>query len=171
VQPRDGRLPPFKTPVEDDEMVTIANHDAWLILSQTRLFNLALRHKSQSDYINLAAWLLMEVGTCPVVLRRLRKQLDGYHVHQIGQVEMPCAKLGIVEPVTWAIAELLSSESFKEDRGAWVQGAIEADNLPLLGRVTQALRHLQKVQGLGEWASEMLRLHCDPKWEHHPSFH
>jgi len=52
-----------------------------------------------------------------------------------------------------------------------VQEAIEADNLPLLGRVTQALGHLQKVQGLGEWASEMLRVHCDPKWEHHPSFH
>jgi len=168
VQPRDGRLPSFKTPVEDDEMMTIANHDAWLILSQTRLFNLAFRLKGQSDDINVAAWLLMEVGTCPVVLRRLRKQLDGYHVHQIGQVEMPCGEMGIVEPVTWAIAELLSSESFKGERDAWVQEAIEADNLPLLGRVTQALRHLLNVQGLGEWASEMLRVYCDPKWEHHP---
>lgn len=171
VQSHDGRLPPFKIPVDDDEMVTIANNDAWLILSETRLYNLVFRHKSQSDYVNVAAWLLMEVGTCPVVLRRLHKQLDGYHVHQIGRVEMPCAEMGIVEPLTWAIAELLSSESFKNERDSWVQEATEMQNLPLLGRVTQALRHLQKVQGLGEWASEMLRLHCDPKWDDHPSFH
>ncbi|MET4730668.1 hypothetical protein ABIE09_004488 [Lysobacter enzymogenes] len=171
VQPRDGRLPPFKAPVEEDEMRAIASHDAWLILSQTRLFNLAFRHKNMSDDVNVAAWLLQEVATCPVVLRRIRKQMDDYHVHQIGEVEMPCAKLGIVEPVTWAIAELLSSEFFKDERDAWVLEAIRADNLPLLGRLTQALKHLQKVEDLGEWASEMLKIHCNPKWEHHPSFH
>ncbi|WP_204273114.1 hypothetical protein, partial [Stenotrophomonas maltophilia] len=123
------------------------------------------RSKGHSNLMNAAAEILLEVGTCPVMLRRPGEQAEEFHFHNVGSTEVPCSDMGIVEPVTWAIAELLSGRPFRDGRDAWVKRAAESDSVPLLARVTQALQHLRQVAGHSEWAETMLRDHCQPNWK------
>jgi hypothetical protein len=169
VQPRHGRRPALRVPVGAEELIAIANLDPWLMLSQTGLFELAFTD-GDGELMNVAGWLLMQLGTCPVVLRRPSKHLEGYHVHEIGDSEIPCFGMGIVEPVTWEIVELLSNNVTGIDRDGWVQEAVHSGSLPLLGRVTNALRHLKQVEGLSAWADRLLDDHCEAVWKEY-SFH
>ncbi len=165
VRPRSDRSKEYKVKLDDHEMPTIADQHAWLILSQTRLFNVLVGSKGHSNLRNAAAEILLEVGTCPVMLRRPGEQAEEFHFHNVGSTEVPCSDMGIVEPVTWAIAELLSGRPFRDGRDAWVKRAAESDSVPLLARVTQALQHLRQVAGHSEWAETMLRDHCQPNWK------
>ena len=144
--------------------------DGWLILSQLRPWNVLIRDQD-GELWSIAAWLLMEIGTCPVVLRRPSKELEDFHTHDIDGGEMSCMRNGIAEPVTWAIAELLGQDVPGVDRDAWVHEAAASDSLPLINRLGQALSHLANVGGTSEWAEAMLQQEVRPAMRKHPQFH
>jgi Type I restriction enzyme R protein N terminus (HSDR_N) len=144
--------------------------DGWLILSQLRPWNVLIRDQD-GELWSIAAWLLMEIGTCPVMLRRPSKELEDFHTHDIDGGEMSCMRNGIAEPVTWAIAELLGQDVPGVDRDAWVHEAAASDSLPLINRLGQALSHLANVDGTSEWAEAMLQQKVRPAMRKHPQFH
>lgn len=144
--------------------------DGWLILSQLRPWNVLIRDQD-GELWSIAAWLLMEIGTCPVMLRRPSKELEDFHTHDIDGGEMSCMRNGIAEPVTWAIAELLGQDVPGVDRDAWVHEAAASDSLPLINRLGQALSHLANVGGTSEWAEAMLQQEVRPAMRKHPQFH
>lgn len=157
-------------PVDEDELTAIASMDGWLILSQMREFRVAFEYED-SGLVNLAAPLLMEIATCKEVLRRPGQDLEGFHTHEIEGGVLSCSKNGIAEPVTWAIAELLSNDVPGVDREAWVREAAESGSFALVNRLGQALTHISKIQGFEQWAGEMLEKHLRPAVAAHPMFH
>ncbi len=144
--------------------------DGWLILSQLRPWNVLIRDQD-GDLWSVAAWLLMEIGTCPVMLRKPSKELEDFHTHDIDGGEMSCMRNGIAEPVTWAIAELLGHDIPGVDRDAWVREAAASNSLPLINRLGQALSHLANVGGTNVWAEVMLQQEVRPAMQNHPQFH
>lgn len=164
VRPRKNRSREFKIALDSQDIPTLTDNDAWLILSQTRFFNV-VGSAGISHSVDADASVLLKVGTCPALLRRPREQAEEFHYLNIGTSELPCPGMGMVEPVTWAIAELLSSNAFRDGRDAWVKQAAGAGSVPLLARVTQALQHLRRIEGHVEWADTMLKDHCQPNWK------
>ncbi|CAB1369105.1 type I restriction enzyme HsdR N-terminal domain-containing protein [Denitratisoma oestradiolicum] len=167
---RDILSPPFTVDLDEEDLVAVANIDGWLILSQLRPFNLAFCNQD-GDLLNVAAWLLLEIGSCPVVLRRPGKELEQFHTHAIDHGEMSCLKNGIAEPVTWSITELLVQDIPGVDREAWVREAAATGSLPLINRLGQALSHISNVAGRSEWAEQMLEQVYRPALQGHPQFH
>ncbi|NHF68424.1 type I restriction enzyme HsdR N-terminal domain-containing protein [Xanthomonas hortorum] len=165
VRKRNDRSRDLKIKLDDQEMPTMADQSAWLILSQIPPFNIFGDFKRQSQYVKAAAAVLMEVGKCPAILHRPRDQLDEYHTLQVGTVQVPCPGMGMVEPVTWAITETLLSTAFRDERDAWVRVAAESGSVPLLARATQALQHLMHIEGHAEWAETVLNDYCQSNWK------
>ena len=155
---------------EEDEPSAIADMDGWLILSQMREFRIAFEHED-GELVNLAVPLLMEVGKCKEVLRRPGQDLEGFHTHEIDGGVLSCARNGIVEPVTWAIAELLSNDVRGVEREEWVRAAADSGSFALVNRMSQALTHLSATQGSGQWAGDMLEKYVRPTVAAHPMFH
>ena len=155
---------------EEEELTAVSSMSGWLILSQMREFRLALVDETETLQ-NIAAPLLLELGTCSEVLRRPGRNLEGFHTHEIKGGEISCFKNGIAEPVTWAISELLVNDVPGVDRDAWVQEAAKSGSVPLVNRLGQALTHISKLEQIGVWAKEMLEMHYKPALVEHPQFH
>lgn len=168
---RGGGAPPVKVEVDEDEdLTTVSAMDGWLILSQMREFRLAFADENEA-LTNVAVSLLLELGTCAEVLRRPSRNFEGFHTHQIEGGEMSCFKNGIAEPVTWAIAELLTHDIPGVDRDAWVQEAAKSGSAALVNRLGQALTHISRLQDLNSWAQEMLDTYYKPALAQQRQFH
>jgi hypothetical protein len=101
--------------------------------------------------------LLLEVGVCPVPLLRATKIGLGHLVHDLGDLgEVLCQDNGVIEPVTAAMAELLSRPWDQRDH--WIETALQAHSLPLLQRVMIALRaaRLRSHPDCVGWANAVL---------------
>lgn len=167
---RRGAASPAKRIEFEEFPFTVGGLDGWLILSQLRPWNVRIGCQEEG-YRSVAAWLLMEIGVCPVVLRKPSKEFEGFHTHDIDNGEMSCMRNGIAEPVTWAIAELLMHDIPGVDRDAWVHEAATSNSVPLINRLGQALSHLAIVSGTSEWAEKMLVQVLRPAMHGHPQFH
>lgn len=161
---------PVQVEVDDEDLTTMTSMDGWLILSQMREFRLAFVDNDEG-ISNVAATLLLELGTCPMVLRRPSRDLEGFHTHEIDGAEMSCFRNGIAEPAVWAMSELLLHDIPGVDRDAWVQAAAASDCPPLVHRLGLALTHIAKLQGKSEWAADMMDRFYRPAWSALPSFH
>ena len=85
--------------------------------------------------------ILLEVGACPIVLRRPTSVpgLDAVLTHEVpGHGSIVCHKAGIVEPVTLSIFRFLISEGLASED--WLGQAVRQGSLPLLARIDIALR-------------------------------
>jgi hypothetical protein len=86
--------------------------------------------------------ILLEVGTCPIVLRAVGADPDMSAVatHHTPEGEVVCEKAGLVEPITVAIFKFLgAADSLAED---WLDEAVTRNSLPLLMRLHTALDQL-----------------------------
>lgn len=162
IRQRGGSAQPVKVEIEEDEeLTTLSNMDGWLILSQMREFRLVLEDEND-ELLNIAAPLLLELGTCPEILRRPSQNLEEIHTHPIEGGQISCFTDGIAEPVTWAISELLIRDIPGVNRDAWVEKAAGTCSVPLVNRLEQALSHISKIQHMNDWAQEMLERHYRP---------
>jgi hypothetical protein len=105
---------------------------------------MVIDREDQTHRIDLP--LLGKVGTCPHVLRRPDTLMQGHGVltHQIkGYGEVVCHAAGIVEPITFSLFKMLSTEGREQE--AWIQDALDEGSLALLTRVDIALREMAKL--------------------------
>ncbi|MGF1623103.1 MAG: hypothetical protein ACFCUR_21165 [Rhodomicrobiaceae bacterium] len=138
----DGQL--LRIPADQVEQGNTMHADihGWLILSHlcTRPF----AQEDQDGYLErLDMAILLEVGACPMVLRRpgpnaLERGILTHHVSGTGS--MVCRDAGIVEPITLSIFHFLSWDA--ENAEEWVEEAAHREALPLLTRINIALREL-----------------------------
>jgi hypothetical protein len=170
---RHGSVISEPIPIEDgdDEMVRFASFDPWMILSQLRAYGLLLESE-EGHQVNLASTLVFSLASCPVILRKPGKAIDELHSHTFDDVEVSCYSNGMIEPVTWSIAELFSNTTIMGvDRDEWVSQAVASDSYPLINRMAQALNHVSQLEGHSEWAQRMLDDHCLPALRAQPFFH
>ena len=127
---------------------------AWMILGQlARLPMAAVGDDSQ----RMDAWILLNIGQCPFPLLRANEEA-GHLVHDLGaRGRVLCHHHGPIEAATQAMADLFSRPWMHAD--AWVNAAIETGALPLLSRLTIALRtvQLRNLPYLSEWADVALK--------------
>lgn len=158
---RGSEAEPVKIEIDDDnELTKISSMDGWLILSQ--MTQCLVLIDEDGEVFNASAPLLLELGTCPEILRRPGRNLEGFHTHEIEGCTISCFQNGIAEPVTWAITGLLVNDIPGVDRNAWVKEAANRGSAPLTNRLGQALTHISKLQGMEAWAKEMLENYYKP---------
>ena len=158
-------------PIEvGEEPTAVSDMDGWLILSQLQEFRVALQDED-GHLFNLAAPLLLTLGTCREVLRRPGRELEGFHTHEIDDGVLSCPNNGIAEPITWAIARLLTHKVPGIDREAWVREASQSGSHALINRLGQALKHASNLQNSKLWAEKMLEEYWKPAFKALPEFH
>jgi hypothetical protein len=100
----------------------------------------------------------MNIGQCPFPLLRTNEEGLGHLVHDLGNHgRVLCHDQGPIETATQAMADLFSRPWTHAD--AWVNAAIETESLPLLHRLTIALRSvkMRNIPDLSEWADVTLK--------------
>jgi hypothetical protein len=128
----------------DEDPALMGNSHAWLILSLLAGQRVAIKRDGELYRIDLA--LLGKVGSCPHVLRRPDNLLGGRGVlnHRIrGYGEVVCHAAGIVEPITFSLFKMLSTEGCQQE--GWIQDALDENSLALLARIDIALRETAKL--------------------------
>jgi hypothetical protein len=104
------------------------------------------------------AWILLNIGKCPFPLLRANEEGLGHLVHDLGdRGRVLCHDQGPIEAATQAMADLFSRPWTHADE--WVSAAIETGSLPLLHRLTIALRtvQLRNIPVLSDWADLALK--------------
>ena len=133
----------------------LGNTAAWMILGQlARLPTATVGDDSQ----RMDAWILLNIGQCPFPLLRANEEGLGHLVHDLGDHgRVLCYDQGPIEAATQALADLFSRPWIHADE--WVDAAIENGSLPLLHRLTIALRavQLRTIPDLSEWADVTLK--------------
>ncbi|HBO2483045.1 TPA: type I restriction enzyme HsdR N-terminal domain-containing protein [Pseudomonas aeruginosa] len=131
------------------------NATAWMILGQLASLPAAM---VGDDSQRMDAWVLLNIGQCPFPLLRANEEGLGHLEHDLGnRGRVLCQDQGPIEATTQAMADLLSRPWTHADE--WVDAAIEADSLPLLHRLTIALRTVQmrNIPDLSDWADVVLK--------------
>ena len=84
---------------------------------------------------------------------------------------MVCHEAGIIEPITLSIFRYLMRDGAAA--GDWIDAAIAADSMPLLGRIHIALLQASSSANkeLATWAGEMLTLKVLPAFKLFPALH
>lgn len=133
----------------------LGNTAAWMILGQlARLPTATVGDDSQ----RMDAWILLNIGQCPFPLLRANEEGLSHLVHDLGdRGRVLCHDQGPIEAATQAMADLFSRPWTHADE--WVDAAIENGSLPLLHRLTIALRTVQirTIPDLSEWADVTLK--------------
>lgn len=136
----------------------IADVGSWLILSHLASRRFIVASKDSNRQARVDPLLLLEIGTCPYVLRGSQNDFkkNTILVHEVpGHGSIVCHKRGIVEPVTMAISRLLAADD--PDATAWVLRAVELKSFPLLMRVLIALQQIGSAYSArAKWAKQML---------------
>ncbi|MCI0623537.1 MAG: type I restriction enzyme HsdR N-terminal domain-containing protein [Acidobacteria bacterium] len=145
----------------------------WLILSHLAAVPLGVEIPGEPEPARLDEPLLLEVGQSSVILSRPDGGQDfkAVPVHDIaGHGSIVCHQAGIVEPITWALVKYFIRRG--PDASAWIDEAITKESMPLLARISVALR---QVAGLadtrGEWARTKLSDRVDPAFAAFPIHH
>ncbi|WP_438307881.1 type I restriction enzyme HsdR N-terminal domain-containing protein [Burkholderia pseudomallei] len=131
------------------------NTTAWMILGQLARLPTAM---VGDDNQRMDAWILLNIGQCPFPLLRANEEGLGHLVHDLGdRGRVLCHDQGPIEAATQAMADLFSRPWTHADE--WVNAAIETGSLPLLHRLTIALRtvQLRNMPDLSDWADLALK--------------
>lgn len=139
---------------------TYGNATAWMILGQfARLPTAVVGDDSQ----RMDAWVLLHIGQCKLTLLRANEEGLGHLEHDLGNGgRVLCQDQSPIEAATQAMADLLSRRWAHADD--WVDAALKTGSLPLLHRLTIALRtvRVRSIPRLSEWADEKLTQHVLP---------
>lgn len=151
----------------------IADMSSWLILSHLALRPFEMRTPDGNGRERVDPLLLLEIGTCPHVLRGPQNdpEQNAVLVHDVpGHGSIVCHKFGVVEPVTLAIVRLLGSNWV--DAGDWINVAIGLGSFPLTMRVYTALQHVASISpAKAQWAKKMLERVVEPALHGFPLLH
>jgi hypothetical protein len=117
------------------------NIHSWLILSHFAGCPSAIEKNGQID-ARVDPMVLLDVGTCPIVLRAVSADLEmsAIMTHDIPEGEVVCEQVGIVEPITLSIWRYLGSTGPEAED--WLEEAVERNSWPLLMRLHIALDQL-----------------------------
>jgi hypothetical protein len=153
----DGRRQVIARDPDSDDQSLMSNLQPWLILSHLAGQRMAFERDGKMQRVDYS--LLVEVGTCPHLLRRPDTDFEGPGVptHEIpGYGEVVCHAAGIVEPITLSLFKMLSSEA--EAAEGWLRAAVERNSLAMLCRLDIALREIAKLGDAAkrDWAKRML---------------
>ena len=117
------------------------NIHSWLILSHLAGRPLGVEKDGQID-ARVDPMILLEVGTCPIVLRAAGADLEmsAIMTHEIPGGAVVCEKVGIVEYITLSIWKFLASAGSQAEN--WLEEAVDRNSWPLLMRLHIALDQL-----------------------------
>ena len=151
----------------------IADMSSWLILSHLALRPFEMGTPDGNGRERVDPLLLLEIGTCPHVLRGPQNDpaQNAVLVHDVPRHgSIVCHKFGVVEPVTLAITRLLGSHWV--DAGDWINVAVGLGSFPLTMRVYTALQHVASISSAKEpWANKMLEKVVEPALRRFPLLH
>ena len=159
---------------EDDESAQemYADMEGWLILSHLASQPFVAQSKDGAHLGRVDPALLMEIGTCPIVLRRPPSdpEMSGALVHDLkNHGSIVCHNSGIIEPITLSILKFLSMTDM--DISEWLEEALARKSLPLTARLDIAFRHLAEGGDKADWAKEMLKRYIEPAFGSFPALH
>ncbi|MBZ5608800.1 MAG: type I restriction enzyme HsdR N-terminal domain-containing protein [Acidobacteriia bacterium] len=151
----------------------IADHSSWLILS-----HLAMRpfmmESPDGKKTRLDPLLLLEIGTCPYILRGPQNdpKKNAVLMHDVrGHGSIVCHRSGIVEPITMAIYVFLGENG--PNATGWIEQAIGGNSFPLLARIDIALQQFvdSSDREKAAWAKRMADEHIKPAMGAFPALH
>lgn len=156
----------------DEEHTSYSDFHHWLILSH--LAGRPFVVDTGAAQARVDPTLLLEVGSCAIVLRRPGGDPDVVSVltHEIpGHGSIVCHEAGIVEPITWSMFCYLSSEG--SNAAQWIEEVVKRQSLPLLARADIALRYLAATedQDAAPWALQTLEEVIWPALKALPELH
>lgn len=140
----NGRSHSFPADPNEATSELTADSHAWLILSHLAGQRIGIQRGD--DVIRVDLGLLRTVGAYPHILRRPDSFLGpgGVLKHDIPEYgEVVCHAAGIVEPITFSLYRMLSTEG--PDQKEWIQDALDEGSLALLTRMDIALRETAKL--------------------------
>ncbi|MHB1937220.1 MAG: type I restriction endonuclease [Acidobacteriaceae bacterium] len=139
----------------DERPHMLGNTVAWMILGQLARLPTAM---VGDDSQRMDAMILLKIGQCTFPLLRANEEGLGHLVHDLGDHgRVLCHDQGPIEAATQAMADLLSRPW--AHAGEWVDAANQTKSLPLMHRLTIALRtvQLRNIPDLSDWADATLK--------------
>lgn len=167
----DGQL--HTIDVGDDGLSdTYTNIHQWLILSHLAALPFAMETAEGQQRVDPG--ILLMVGTADIVLRKPSgdHKMRAAPTHDLpGIGSMVCHKAGIIEPITLSIFRYLMREGVQAND--WIDAAINAESMPLLGRIHIALLQISTSANdeLAARAKDMLAAKVSPAFKLFPSLH
>lgn len=141
---------------EKAQFQTMDGIESWLILSHMCSNKLMMRNDSNNTSIDIVPSLLLEIASCPFVLRRpssnfLDEIIQTIEVPNYG--EIVCNVNGVIEPVTSSLMKIIDNMD-TDDADFMVNEAVNRNSLALLYRFDIALGQLSHVSDKvkAEWA-------------------
>jgi hypothetical protein len=158
----------------DDRNSMSADLESWLLLSHLAARQFIAQSADGKNMGRIDAALLLELGACPIVLRRPGRELTrrGILTHSLSaHGEIVCHRSGIVEPITMAIYRFLGSEGPQAKR--WIDEAVCRDSFPLLNRIDLALRQFLNSADTdkAKWAANTRENTVLPALKNYPLVH
>lgn len=153
----------------DEDEPTMTKCTSWLILSHlsTLPLGLEVEVEGEVDVVPLGSALIQEIASSTSLLMSVDgpESAKGMRTHSLAEHgSYVCHKEGIVEPITWALHNLLCREG--ASLTDWIREVAGGASIPLLSRTSIALHQLQGLVGdRGKWAREMLEKHIEPAIE------
>jgi hypothetical protein len=152
--------------------VTFSNIHSWLILSHLAAYPFAIEENGEPG-ARVDPMILLEVGTCPIVLRAITAdpEMNAVTTHHTPEGEFVCEKAGMVEPITVSMFKFLAAAGPQAE--GWIDEAIQRKNLPLLMRLHIALEQLVDSPDTEKaaFARRILNDSVMPPLANFPSFH
>lgn len=136
----------------DDDTYMHANVTPWMILGQFARVATAL---VGDDQARLDAATLLHIGQCRFPLLRVTREQVGHFVHDLGEHgRVLCSEQGAIEPITQAMAQMLSRPWPQAQD--WVNACIATGAVPLLSRLSIALGEVRgrEIVSISDWAGE-----------------
>ncbi len=136
-----GRRQEIQGDPGDEQPVAYANVHSWLVLSHLAARPFAIEQDGELG-ARVDPMILLEVGTCPIVLRAVGPdpEMSAVVTHHTPDGEFVCEKAGIVEPITLSIFKFLGATGPQADD--WIEEAVERNSSPSLMRLHIALQRL-----------------------------
>jgi hypothetical protein len=160
---------------DDNEYALYADVESWLILSYLCKYPLLAQSTKDGQNVGrIDQILLMEIGACPMPLRRPAADIttEKFLTHDLpGHVSIVCHKSGIVEPITLSILEFLGREGSRATE--WIEEVLKRNSFPLLARTQIALGQLVRIDdgATAMWAEKMINELIDPALKNSPLLH
>ncbi len=151
---------------------TYSHIHSWLVLSHLAGHAFELEEGGEVGP-RVDPMILLEVGTCPIVLRAVvpDPEMSAVLTHQTDEGEVVCEKAGMVEPITLSIFKFLSSVGPQAED--WIDEAVERKSFPLLMRLHTALEQLVNSADKAKagFAQRMLNALVLPALSEFPKLH
>lgn len=156
----------------DEPPVVYSNVHSWLLLSHLAARPFAMEQNGELG-ARVDPMILLEVGTCPIVLRAVGPDpaTSAVVTHDTPDGAFVCEKAGIVEPITLSIFKFLGATGPQADD--WLEEAVERNSLSLLMRTHIALQELADSANLetSAFARRALKDLINPALSKFPSLH